>query len=266
MGSSTGTRVFTWTGGGMARTMGSPPVLILESAGWARMQADISSFAGQNVEAVFHLDSDSIGALAGVSIDDVAVTSCAFVFGQPFSNLAITKTDNQFFYYPGEVKTYTIVATNLGPQPVIGAAVVDTFPPELTGAAWTCTASAGSSCGAPSGSGDIATTVSLLANGTATYTATVTVAAGATGSLSNTATITVPAGWNDSDPINNSFTDIDTLRASAPESIVVDAAGNGVYQPNESVGLEPAWRNIGPAAAAFFGVLGPHTGPAGSTY
>jgi uncharacterized repeat protein (TIGR01451 family) len=267
VGGGIGRRVFTWTGGNMARTMGSPPVSVLESAGWARMRADISSLAGQNVEAVFHLDSDAVVALAGVSIDDVAVTRCDFVFGQPVSNVAITNTDNQFTYYPGEVKTYTIVVNNLGPQPVIGAAVVDTFPPELTGATWTCQASAGSSCGAPSGTGDINTTVNLLFNGSAAFIATVTVAANATGQLSNTATISVPPGWNDSDPVNNSFTDIDTLRATAPQALVVDASpGNGVFQPGETVPMAPTWRNIGPAAGAFFGVMSNHTGPTGPIY
>jgi uncharacterized repeat protein (TIGR01451 family) len=251
----------------MNRIVGSPPALLFQSAGWARNQADISSLAGQNVEAVFHLQSDSIGALPGISIDDVAVTSCPFVFGQPVSNLAITNTDNQFTYYPGEVKTYTIVVTNPGPQPVIGATVTDLFPAALTGATWTCQASAGSTCSAPSGTGNINATVSLPFNGSAAFIATVTVAPGTTGPLSNTATVAVPAGWNDPDPANNSVTDTDTLRATAPDALVVDGApGNGVLQPGETVAMAPTWRNLGPSAAAYIGVLSAHTGPPGPIY
>ncbi|MBK7908647.1 MAG: IPTL-CTERM sorting domain-containing protein, partial [Gemmatimonadetes bacterium] len=63
----------------------------------------------------------------------------------------------------------TIVASNAGPSTATGATVTDNFPAALTGATWTCTASAGSSCPA-SGSGNISASVTLLSGGTATFT------------------------------------------------------------------------------------------------
>ena len=46
----------------------------------------------------------------------------------------------------------------------------------------------------------------------------------------------------------------------------MDTAGNGVFQPNETVVVAPTWRNTGAAAIALTGALANHTGPAGPTY
>ena len=54
--------------------------------------------------------------------------------------------------------------------------------------------------------------------------------------------------------------------AVAPFALAVDAAGNGVYQPNEMVVVAPTWRNVGTQAIAIDGALTTHTGPAGPTY
>src|SRR5262249_29436991 len=97
------------------------------------------------------------------------------------ADLSITKTDDQTLAIPGAPLTYTITVQNAGPSDVVGAPVSDTFPPPLTGASWSCTATPGGSCGAASGTGAIATTVDLPAGGAATFTATATVQADATG-------------------------------------------------------------------------------------
>ncbi len=54
--------------------------------------------------------------------------------------------------------------------------------------------------------------------------------------------------------------------ASAPVSLAVDAAGNGVLEPNETVVLAPTWRNTSAAALAVTGGVSNFTGPAGPTY
>jgi uncharacterized repeat protein (TIGR01451 family) len=133
----------------------------------------------------------------------------------PSADLAITKSNGVSSVTAGGVVTYTIVATNLGPSAVTGATVSDAVPASLTGATWTCVASAGSSCPA-SGSGSIAATVNLLAAGTATFTLTGTLSASASGTLSNTATVAVPAGVVDPNPGNNSATDSDPISAAPP--------------------------------------------------
>ena len=52
-------------------------------------------------------------------------------------------------------------------------------------------------------------------------------------------------------------------QAAAAASLVVDNAGNGVYQPNETVVVAPTWRNTGANAITLTGTLTNHTGPAG---
>jgi len=54
--------------------------------------------------------------------------------------------------------------------------------------------------------------------------------------------------------------------ASAPVSLAVDAAGNGVLEPNETVVMAPTWRNTSAAALAVTGGASNFSGPAGPTY
>ena len=151
------------------------------------------------------------------------------------SDLAISKTDGQATYTPGNPISYTIVASNAGPSPVAGATVGDVVPASISGAAWTCVASAGSSCPA-SGSGNIAAAVNLLVGGTATFTLTGTVSASAVGNLVNTATVTAPGGVTDPNPGNNSATDTDTPNPIADLAVTktdgvatVSAGGTTTY-------------------------------------
>ncbi len=126
------------------------------------------------------------------------------------ADLSLTKNDGTATYTPGGTTTYTITVTNNGPDNIIGAAVTDTFPAAITGATWTCVASAGSACGAAAGAGNINTTVDLLNGGTATFTVTANISAAAAGSLTNTACVAAPAGTTDPTPGNNCGTDTDT--------------------------------------------------------
>jgi subtilisin-like proprotein convertase family protein len=57
----------------MTSGVGNPAVNIGESAGWGRYRADISSFAGQTIEVIFHVDSDTSINLGGLAIDDVSL-------------------------------------------------------------------------------------------------------------------------------------------------------------------------------------------------
>ena len=71
------------------------------------------------------------------------------------ADLSITKTDGAATEIPGSTVTYTIVVSNAGPSAALATTITDTLPATLSGATWTCTASAGSTCPA-SGSGNIA--------------------------------------------------------------------------------------------------------------
>lgn len=94
--------------------------------------------------------------------------------------------------------TYTLTATNLGPDAVTGAPIDDDFPPGVTGVTWQCTAAGGASCTA-SGSGDVHDVADLPPGGRVTYTATGTAASAGPRS----ATIAPPGGTQDPVPGNN---------------------------------------------------------------
>lgn len=141
------------------------------------------------------------------------------------ADLAITKTDGVATATPGGSVTYTITASNAGPDPVTGATVADTLPAVLSSASWTCASAGGGTCTA-SGSGNINDSVNLPVGASVTYTLSANVAANATGTLSNTATIAAPGGVTDPTPANNSATDSDTVNA-AQAPYPIPALGTG---------------------------------------
>src|SRR4029079_11261467 len=132
------------------------------------------------------------------------------------ADLSITKTDGVTTATRGGSVTYTITASNAGPDAVTGATVADTFPAILS-CTWTCVGAGGGTCTA-SGSGNVSDTVNLPVGGSVTYTASCAVNASATGTLSNTATVS--SGITDPSPANNSATDTDTLTPQANLGII----------------------------------------------
>jgi uncharacterized repeat protein (TIGR01451 family) len=150
----------------------------------------------------------------------------------PTADLSITKTDGVVAVNQGASVTYTIVASNAGPNAVVAATVTDNFPAQLSGVTWTCAASAGSSCPA-SGAGNISAAVNLLSGGTATFTVTAPVTAGS-GTITNVATITAPAGTNDPAG-NNSGTDNNTV--ITPTADLAITKTDGVVAVNQGASL-----------------------------
>ncbi|MDQ3012209.1 MAG: DUF11 domain-containing protein [Acidobacteriota bacterium] len=200
--------------------------------------------------ATFKLRATVLNSATGSLVNTATVTSPALV-PDPVSNnnsdtdtdtisfsadLAVTKTNTATTLVAGTQTTYTIVVSNAGPSAVIGATVTDTLPVTLTSATWTCTASAGSACGAANGTGSINAAVDLAVGGTATFALTATVAANATGSVSNSVSVTPPTGATDPNSANNSATDTDPLTQTADLSITktnntgtVTAGGQTTY-------------------------------------
>jgi uncharacterized repeat protein (TIGR01451 family) len=143
--------------------------------------------------------------------------------GTASADLSITKTNGATVVAQGGTTTYTIVASNAGPQAATGATVADTFPASCASVAWTCTGAGGGTCTA-SGAGNINDTVNLPSGGSVTYSAICTIGAAATGTLSNTATVTAPGGVTDPTPGNNSATD-------GPDNILTDVPPVFAYTP-----------------------------------
>lgn len=197
----------------MFETVGSTPgVNNNQVAGWGQYSRRIDAYAGQNVELRFNVISDTTIQRSGVGIDDVSVTACRALS----ADLAITKTDGAATEIPGTTVTYTITASNVGPDAVTGATVADTFPAALSGCTWTCVGAGGGTCTA-AGAGNINDSVNLPAGASTTYTATCNISPAATGTLANTAT--VASSITDPNPGNNSATDTDTLTPQADLAI-----------------------------------------------
>jgi uncharacterized repeat protein (TIGR01451 family) len=188
--------------------------------------ANISAGAAGNLS-----NTASINVPAGYT-DPVPGNNAASDTDTPVlaADLSITKTDNAAEYAPNISIQYTIVASNpAGPSNVTGATVTDNFSANLnlTGITWTCAGSGGASCTAV-GANDINDTVNLPVGGSVQYTVSATVIGAPAGNLSNTATITAPAGVTDSNPGNNSATDVDTLIVPDPTPGEIGTGPDGV--------------------------------------
>ena len=162
-----------------------------------------------------------------LSITETTATGCQLV-GAASADLSITKTDGVASVNAGSNATYTITASNAGPDVVNGATVADTFPASCTSVGWTCVGAGGGTCTA-AGSGNLSDTVNLPVGGSVTYTATCAVSSGASGSLTNTATVTGIGSVVEVNPANNSATDTDTINSTAaPQFTYTPAAGGAV--------------------------------------
>ena len=129
------------------------------------------------------------------------VTTVVTATPPAIANLSMSKVGSATVT-PGGAVRYTLVATNNGPASANGATVTDTFPNVLTGASWTCTASAGASCGAASGSGNLNLTLPTFAAGSQ-VTITVNGTAPSFGTFQNSARVTAPPTVTDPDPTDN---------------------------------------------------------------
>ena len=162
----------------------------------------------------------------------------------PPTDLSITKTDGVTSAVPGGSVTYTITASNAGPNADPAATVADTLPASLT-ATWTCVGAGGATCTA-SGSGNLNDTVNLPAGGSVTYTVSASISPAATGSLSNTATVTAGATVQDVNLSNNSVTDTDTLTPQA-ELGITKTDGSTTAIPGGSLTYTIQASNAGPS-------------------
>jgi uncharacterized repeat protein (TIGR01451 family) len=124
------------------------------------------------------------------------------------ANVSVTIDDGETFAPGGSVVAYTIVVANAGPGDANGARVRDIVPANLDDATWSCIANAGATCSA-SGSGDIDDVVDLAIGATSTYVLTATVAIDLEVPVVNTASVVAPAGVTDTNPLDDSATDID---------------------------------------------------------
>ncbi|WP_408952307.1 DUF6923 family protein [Lysobacter sp. Hz 25] len=180
------------------------------------------------------------------------------------ADIAVTKTVSATPLFRGQPMSYTVTIANTdinitdpGNQaPSIDAAnapdITDTLPASVTGATWTCSATAGSTCPAASGSGNLAFTggYTLAPGGVLTFTISGTVAAAATcgASVPNTASANFSAtdGFSDIDPTDNSATANFTVACA--DLAITKTNNQTIYGAGQSFSYVLVASNAGPAS------------------
>jgi uncharacterized repeat protein (TIGR01451 family) len=194
------------------------------------------------------------GALVSLQSVSNSAPATATLQATGAADLAITKSDGVTTVATGTATTYTVVVSNAGPNNVIGAVVADAQPSGMTFANWTCTATSGASCGAPSGSGAISDTININVGSTVTYSVTAQVAPNFAGtSITNTATVTPPGIVTDSNQGNNTASDIDTVVQGVVLALTKDD-GSATYTPGGSATYTVTVKNTGGASATQLSV------------
>ena len=253
--------------GAVPSDAGAAYAFVRSGTAWTEQQPKLVAPDGSpDDEFGFAVGLDGDLAAVGAPSDDTAggadSGSVHMFLRTSVADLGVTKTDGQTTAAPGEQITYTIVASNAGPEFVTGAIVTDTVPAILLAATWTCTASAGSACTA-SGSGSINDTINLLVGGTATYFLTGTVDPAATGTLANTVTVAMPPGGFDPNTADNTATDTDTVVPEADVAVAKTDTPDPVL-PGGTLTYTVTVSNLGPSTAT--GVTMTDTLPAGVTF
>lgn len=112
---------------------------------------------------------------------------------------------------PGADVNYVIQVHNEGPSRVVGARVVDIFPPEFESVSWTCAFSSSDSSCPVDGVGNIDTPVTVAAGDTMTFFATGQLRSDASGFVVNRVRAIMPANIIDLDPGSSEAIDDDTI-------------------------------------------------------
>ncbi|MEO7253054.1 MAG: DUF11 domain-containing protein, partial [Casimicrobium sp.] len=165
------------------------------------------------------------------------------------ANLSMSKVGPATVLPFGMVR-YSLVASNNGPATADGATVTDTFPNVLTGVTWTCTASAGATCGAASGSGNLNLSLPTFAAGSQA-TIVVTGTAPGSGTFQNSSRVTAPPTVNDPDPTDDIGGPVVTTVLLAPADLTttVTLSPSANLLPNQPVTATVVMSNIGSSPA-----------------
>ncbi|MFN7828161.1 MAG: hypothetical protein ACK5RR_09385 [Acidobacteriota bacterium] len=157
------------------------------------------------------------------------------------ADLAVTMAGPTGNLFAGNRATYTIVVSNRGPSKALGAAVTNPLPPTLDGATWTCQATAGSTCGAATGTGGVNTTLNLELNGQATIVLTATVSRNFGGTLVNQVLVAPPSGTTDPVQTNNdAASQITVIRSEGPTFFIGQGLSKIVISQPFRIALDAA--------------------------
>lgn len=164
-----------------------------DSHGYVSSRYDLGSLAGQTVKFRFREANDfTVGTFLGWHVDEVRIYTC-----EGSADLGITIADSPDPAILGNTITYTITASNAGPDSAAQVRVTDALPVSVA------FVSATPSQGSCSGTSTVTCNLGAIANG-AQATVSLVVQSLAAGTVNNTATVTTAS--TDSVPGNNSAT------------------------------------------------------------
>ncbi len=162
------------------------------------------------------------------------------------ADVGVTKTDGVTSATPGGTVTYTIVATNDGPDAATGVELDDPLPKELA-CTFTSVAEGGATGNTAAGSESLNETLFLPAGASVTYTLDCDIAPQATGNLTNTASIL--ADQVDGNASNDTDFDTDSLEPSA--DLVLELSADSLDAvPGEETVLLATVSNDGPSTSS----------------
>lgn len=210
------------------------------------------------------VDVTFVPTLPGVTASALTFTANGVALQIPLlgkvasADVSVTKTDGVTSVAAGGNLTYTITATNAGPDTALATTVTDVLPASLANVTWTCVGNAGGAC-TVAGTGNINDVVNLAVGGSVTYTVNAEVLLSATGTITNTVTVANAVEILDPLPANNAASDTDTVVAASFTVVgTVDPIGTGLVTCTGPVGFGgtatcSAQANPGYTLAAFSG-------------
>jgi uncharacterized repeat protein (TIGR01451 family) len=157
----------------------------------------------------------------------------------------------------GEPLRYTVTARNPGPNAADPSPLQVDVPDGVEDVTWTCTAEDGSACATGSGTGDVATDLSLPRGGSAVVTIEGRVAEGTSGALESVATIAPPTSLSDTNEADNASRATTTVTAPvlAADVETDKSVSPSTVQPGDEVEYLVTARNRGPAVAQQVGAV-----------
>ncbi len=148
---------------------------------------------------------------------------------------------------PGSDVNYVIQVHNEGPSRVVGARVVDIFPPEFEAVNWSCVFSSPDSACPVNGTGNIDTPVTVAAGDTMTFFAQGQLRSDANGFVVNRVTVAMPAGIVDLDPGSSEAIDDDTIVRSRGDLAIAIENLPGEVIAGDMVSYQLRVTNAGPS-------------------
>ena len=178
-----------------------------------------ATFSGSSAQALPFLCPPTCIPL--VPVFDPALIDIVFPF-IPVKNVKVTISDSRSAVALNDNPIYTITVRNLWSSPANGVSVLNNVPAGLSGLVWSCSQGAGSSCGAPNGSGSINQIVNLAPQSFVAFTSSSLVSTAAA-SISNSVTVIPPAAFGDNNAADNSAVDVDTVTPPATTTTAAPA-------------------------------------------